>query len=258
MAQFNCRGVEMDGVRQGQGAPLLALHGGGGPASLNACITQLSDSFDVIAPTHPGFGHSPVVENIETVDDLAYLYLDLMDELDLNDVTLMGFSMGGWIAAEIAVRSTARIARLILVDAVGIRVPERDDCEIVDLFSIHPSKMPGLAMHDPSHAPKPAEMSDEERLMMHRARESLVRYGWEPYLHNPKLRGRLHRVDVPTLLIWGESDGIVPVAYGEAFRDSIPGSALQIIKEAGHQPQAEQTDKFVATVVEFTTAAQAA
>ncbi|MDA0241192.1 MAG: alpha/beta hydrolase [Proteobacteria bacterium] len=258
MVKFNCRGIELDGTRQGKGPALLALHGGGGPGSVIAGNQKLAETFEVIAPTHPGFGHSPVADRIQSVEDLSYLYLDLMDALDLRDVTLMGFSLGGWIAAEMAVKNTTRIARLILVDAVGIRVPDRADCEIADVFFTHPSKMPALAFHDPSQAPNPKSLSDEERLMMYRAREAMARYSWEPYMHNPKLMSRLHRIDVPTLLIWGESDGIVPVAYGEAYRDAIPGAQLTVIGEAGHQPQAEQTDKFVAEVLSFAAPATAA
>lgn len=256
MTTFKYRSIEMDGTRQGSGPPMFILHGGGGPGSLAGCIPQLSDNFDVIAPTHPGFGHSPIVDNIETVDDLSYLYLDLLEDMDLREVTLMGFSMGGWIACEMAVKTTARLSRLILVDAVGIHVPDRPDCEITDVFFTHPSKIPSLAFHDPSLAADLKSLSEDERLMMHRSREAMARYAWEPYLHNPKLMDRLHRVDVPTLLIWGESDGIVPLAYGEVFRNAIPGAKLSVISEAGHQPQAEQTAKFIAEVAEFSSIAE--
>jgi len=258
MGVFDCRGVELDGIRTGDGPPLLMLHGAGGPGSLGPAIAKLADQFEVLAPHHPGFGGSPTVDEISSVDDLSYLYLDLLDELDLSGVTLMGFSMGGWTACEIAVKSTARVARLILVDPVGIRVDGRPDCEIADIFNVHPSKMPELVFHDPSLAVLPADMNEEQQLLAEQAKVAAVRYTWEPYMHNPKLRGRLHRIDVPTLLIWGASDGIVMVAYGEEYTSSIPGARMVVIDKAGHQPHLEQTDRFVSEVLTFAQPALAA
>ena len=258
MATFACNGIEMDGTRDGDGPPLLALHGGGGPGSLTACCGALAGSFDVLAPTHPGFGQSPLADGIDSVDDLAYLYMDLMDTLDLRDVTLMGFSMGGWLAAEIAVRSTARLARVILVDAVGIKTGDREERTMVDVFGVRPAKIVELAFHDPKFAVNPTDLSDEEFLVLNRNREALARYTWSPYMHNPKLRQRLHRIDVPTMVLWGESDGLVPVAYGKAYCEAIGSAEMVVIPKAGHQPQVEQLDEFVGHVTRFAAAAAAA
>lgn len=238
-------------ARAGAGPPLLLLHGGSGPLDRAPFFAKLSESFEVIAPTHPGFAATRLPDDCDTVDDLAYLYLDLMASLDLRDAVLMGFSMGGWVAAEIAVKSTARLARLILVDAVGIKVGDRETRDIADLFIRSQDEINRLVFHDPASAPDPSTMSEEDQRHQAYNRQSLALYGWEPYLHNPKLAGRLHRVDVPTLLIWGESDGVVTPEYGAAYRDLIPEAQLVVIPEAGHVPQIEQADAFVGHVLGF-------
>ncbi len=242
---------ELRTIRAGEGPPMLLLHGGGGPLDAASFFHALAERFDVIAPTHPGFAGTALPDDCDSVDDLAYLYLDLMDALGLDDVVVMGFSLGGWVAAEIAVKSTARIARLILVDAVGIKVGDSEKRDISEVFIHEPEKLARLAYHDPSRAPDPAKMSEAEQRAHAYNRQSLALYGWEPYLHNPKLKGRLHRIDVPTLLIWGESDGIVTPEYGAAYRDLIAGAELVVVAEAGHAPQLEQPDAFVQHVLDF-------
>ena len=252
MARFNTGGVDMAGSRAGAGPPLLMLHGAGGPASNLRCAEALSEHFDLLAPHHPGFGGSPTAAHIDSVDDLAYLYLDLMSDLGLEQVTLVGFSMGGWLAAEIAVRSTQRIRRLLLVDAVGIKPNGREQRTIADIFALEADEFARLVFPDPeTYAVDPAGLGEDELVMAARNREAMARYCWQPYMHNPKLLGRLHRIDIPTLLIWGASDGLVPVAYGRAYCDAIPGARLAVIPEAGHQPQLEQPDAFVGHVLEF-------
>lgn len=253
MATFNIRGIEMAGTRKGDGPPLLMLHGAGGPASNLACAERLSTRFDVLAPHHPAFGESAVVDDIDSIDDLAYLYLDLLAALDLRDVTLIGFSMGGWLASEIAVRSTERIQRLMLVDAVGIKMNGREDRTIPDIFALPPDQFADLVFHEPAaYTVDPASLSDEDLILNAKNREAAARYCWLPYMHNPKLMGRLHRIDVPTRVVWGESDRLVPIDYGRAYCDAIPGAEWAVIPKAGHQPQLEQTDAFVEQVFEFT------
>jgi pimeloyl-ACP methyl ester carboxylesterase len=251
MSVFKADGVELTGVRKGQGAPLLMLHGAGGPRSILAACDRLSASFSVMAPTHPGFADCPQVDRFDTVDDLAYLYLDLLDEMKLNDVTVMGFSLGGWIACEMAVKATARIGRIILVDAVGVKFGGPDSNEIADLFSIHPSETPKLTYHDPKFAPDPSTFSDQDKLNVQRSAQAFARYTWEPYLHNPKLKQRLHRIDKPVLLVWGENDKIVDVDYGRKFCAAIPGARMVVIPNVGHVPQVEAPEKFDALVADF-------
>lgn len=247
------QGIDLQVIRRGAGPQLLLLHGGGGPQTNLPFFHRLAEHFEVIAPTHPGFAGTPIPEHFDGMDDLVYLYLDLMDALDLRDVILVGISMGGWAAAEIAVRNTSRIAKLILVDAVGIKAGGRDARDIADVFGLPQSDVTKLLFHDPSKAPDPATLTDEQLTEMAANRIALAMYTWEPYMHNPKLRYRLHRIQVPTLLIWGEEDGLVPVAYAEAYRDLIPSAELVVIPRAGHVPQVEQPDLFCNHVNMFTT-----
>ncbi len=247
------QGIDLQVVRQGAGQPLLLLHGGNGPHGHLPFLTRLTERFDVIAPTHPGFAGTAIPEHFDTLDDLVYLYLDLLDVLDLRQVILMGWSMGGWVAAEIAVRNTSRLAQLILVDAVGIKPGDRDTRDIADLFGLPAPDVAKLLFHDPSQAPNLATMTDEQATGLAADRIAHAMYTWDPYMHNPKLRYWLHRIDVPTLLIWGESDGVVPVAYAEAYRQMIPGATLVVIPRAGHLPQVEQPDVVLQHVLAFVT-----
>ena len=245
------QGIDLRVIRRGAGPQLLLLHGGGGPQHDLPFFHKLTEHFDVIAPIHPGFSGSAIPEHFDGMEDLVYLYLDVMDALDLRDVTLMGMSMGGWAAAEIAVRNTSRIANLILVDAVGIKTGGRDTRDIADVFGLPQDEVTRLLFHDPTRAPDPATFTDDQLTDMAANRIALAMYTWEPYMHNPKLRYRLHRIQVPTLLIWGEGDGLVPVAYAEAYRNLIPGAKLVVIPQAGHVPQVEQPDLFCNHVYTF-------
>jgi pimeloyl-ACP methyl ester carboxylesterase len=244
-------GVEIELAREGKGKPMLILHGGSGPTPQAPYVKALAKSFDVLVPGHPGFGTSPLPAHFDHIDDLAYFYLDLMDALDLREVRLMGFSLGGWLAMEIAVKSTARIAKLILVDSVGIKVGGPTDRDIVDIFATAPDQLAKLMFHDPSKAPDPAKFTDEQALIAGRNREAMAVYGWEPYLHDPKLKGRLHRIDVPTLVVWGASDRLVTPSYGRALAGFIPGARFVAIEAAGHGPNMEQPQKFVELVGGF-------
>jgi pimeloyl-ACP methyl ester carboxylesterase len=163
----------------------------------------------------------------------------------------MGFSLGGWITAEMAVKSTARIGRIILVDAVGVKFGGPDSTELADLFSIHPSQAPKYTYHDQKYAPDLATFSDQDKLNKQRSFEAFARYAWEPYLHNPKLKQRLHRIDKPALLIWGEHDKIVDVEYGRKFCAAIPGARMVVIPGVGHVPQVEAPEKFDTLVADF-------
>ena len=244
-------GVPLTYHEFGSGPPILVLHGAGGLPLGAPFLNGLAAHGRVIAPVHPGFGHAPLPDWIDSVDDLAYIYLDFLAALDLRDVTVLGTSLGGWIATEIAVRSTARIARLILGDSVGIKISDRLTRDVVDIFATDPDELTRLGWHDPAKAPDVAALPDEALEIVARNREASALYLWEPYCHNPKLPRRLHRIDVPTLLLWGESDGIVKPDYGRAFAKLIPGAKFEIIAQAGHVPQLEQPDAFVAAVVRF-------
>ena len=244
-------GASVDVVRKGSGQALFILHGGGGPVAAMPFVDRLAESFEVTAPVHPGFAGSAIPDHFDDLQDLVFLYLDLMDALELEDAVMLGISMGGWTAMEIAVMSTARISKLILVDSVGVKVGGREDRDIADVFATPPEELARLFWHDPANAPDPAHMTDAELEMVQANRVALGLYTWQPYMHNPKLPGRLHRIDVPTLVIWGESDGLVTPNYGRALCAMIPGAEMAIIPAAGHSPQAEQPDAFVRHVTSF-------
>tara|TARA_R110002072_G_scaffold2233_10_gene18388 strand:- start:492 stop:1244 length:753 start_codon:yes stop_codon:yes gene_type:complete len=245
------QGQEIDVVRKGSGQPLLLLHGGGGPIAAMPFADRLAEKFEVIAPTHPGFGGSKIPDHFNRIDDLVFLYLDLLDELDLNDVILMGFSMGGWTAVELAVANSTRISKMILVDPVGVKVGGREDRDIADVFALPGEKLAELMFHDTSLAPRPGDMPEDQLQMMAANRIALGVYTWDPYMHNPKLPHRLHRIKMPTHFIWGESDGIVTVDYGRKYAKLIDGATMTVIEKAGHSPQMEQPDAFVEAVFEF-------
>ena len=245
------QGIDVDVVRKGSGQPLLMLHGGGGPIAQLPFADKLAEKFEIIAPTHPGFGGSRIPDKFNRVDDLAFLYLDLMDELDLRDVVLMGFSMGGWTALELATMSSARLSKLVLVDSVGVKVGGREDRDIADVFALPGEKLVQLMFHDPSLAPKPSDLPDAQLQMMAANRIALGVYTWDPYMHNPKLPQRPHRVTVPTHFVWGASDGLVTVDYGRKFCALIKGATMTVIEKAGHSPQLEQPDAFVDAVLAF-------
>lgn len=245
-------GVRLELIERGSGRPLLLLHPAIGIKATDAVIDRLARSFRVLAPSHPGFGRSELPRGMTTVDDLAYFYLDLLDALDLRDAVVAGISFGGWIAAEIAVKSTERIAQLVLADAVGIKLGDREHRDIADVFTLKQSDVDRLAYHDPAVAAVDhATISDEDALIMFRNREATALFAWSPYMYDPKLAGRLHRIRVPTLVLWGASDRIVAPDYGRAYAGLIPGAQFELIEQAGHYPHRERPDLFAQRIVDF-------
>ena len=244
-------GVDLQIVRKGSGPQVLLLHSGGGPVDHLPFFDRLAKHYEVMQPVHPGFAGTAIPEHFDNLQDLIFLYLDLIDSLDLNDAILMGFSMGGWAAAEIAVMNTQRFSKMVLVDSVGVKPGGPFDRDIADVFALPPAEQLRVAWHDPSKAPDTATMTDDELQTLAADRIALGFYTWEPYMHNPKLPGRLHRIDIPTLLIWGESDGIVTPRYGRAFCDMIPGARMVVIPKAGHSPHLEQPEEFLKHFLKF-------
>ena len=244
-------GVDLQVVRRGSGPQILMLHGGEGPIDQFPFFERMAERYEIIQPVHPGFGGTPIPEQFDNLQDLIFLYLDLIDLLDLSEAILLGFSMGGWAAAEIAVMNTQRFSKLVLVDSVGVKPGGPFDRDIADVFALSPAEQMRITWHDPSKAPDPATMTNDELQMLAANRVALGLYTWEPYMHNPKLPYRLHRIDIPTLLIWGESDGIVSPKYGQAFCDMIPGAGMVVIPNAGHVPHIEQPERFVEQFLQF-------
>ena len=248
-------GVDLELAESGRGAPLLFLHAGHPTGRLKPdapVLRHLSEHFRVIAPTHPGFGHTPAPEQLNTVDDLAYLYLDLLDAMNLRDVTLVGVSFGGWIAAAMAIKSTERLARVVLANPVGIKVGGRESRDIADIYSIFDKQIAELAYADASLGiPDKAGLSEDEFLFMAHSRESTARYAWSPYMHDPKLKGRLHRIHVPTLVLWGTADRIVTSGYGRAYAEAIPSARYLELPGVGHFPHLEKPELLARHVAAF-------
>jgi pimeloyl-ACP methyl ester carboxylesterase len=245
-------GIYLELIERGQGAPLLYLHGGGGIAPDLGFLDLLAKTRRVIAPSHPGFGKSSLPDWLDSVDDIAHIYLELMDHLDLTRMDIVGFSIGGWIAAEIATKVPERLNRLVLIGPVGVKTGTPDKLDIPDVFAMPREKLDRLRFHDPAkHAADLSAVPDDELLTVARNRETLALLTWEPYMHNPKLTHRLHRVNVPALLIRGASDGIVSAEYLERYAALFPDARIDTIAAAGHLPQVEQPTGTAAKVLQF-------
>jgi pimeloyl-ACP methyl ester carboxylesterase len=246
-------GVDVHTWVGGQGDPLLVLHGAGGNRGFTRSMTTLAARFTVWAPTHPGFGRSGDAEWMDGVDDLARFHLWFIDAAGLGRPHVMGHSIGGWTAAEMAAMSPGSIDRLVLVAPVGLK-PETG--EILDIFFHSPQELRDLTVHDPKtipewdelfgRAPTPAELEIVER-----NREMTARLTWKPYMHNPRLERFLPRVTNPTLIVWGREDRIVPVACGEQYRRLLPRATLAVLEKCGHLPPIEQPDPFARLVIDF-------
>ena len=184
--------------------------------------------------------------------DLAYFYLDLLEAHDLKDVTLVGSSLGGFVALEIAIKASPRVKRLVLADSYGVKFGKPTDREIADVFAQPPGELARLSYHDPAlGAFDGTKLTDEEAYIFARNREAAVRYGWSPYMHDVKMRARLHRVQVPTLVLWGASDGVVKPDYGRALTEAIKGARFELIERCGHYPHIERPDVFAQKILAF-------
>ena len=244
--------TSLEVIERGEGRPLLFLHAGEGLAPERPWLDLLGSRYRVIAPWHPGWDNSPLLEGMGVVDDLAYLYLDLAAELELDDAVLVGACFGGWVAAEIMVRSTARFSRLVLVDPLGVKFSGRDERDITDMHALPRAEYLELAWADPAKGEVDfAALPDSELAAIVRGREAFALYGWKPYMHNPRLKRWLHRIDRPTLLLWGAEDRIVTPAYGASWRQAIPNARLELIVGAGHFPHWEQPEAFVDRLAAF-------
>jgi pimeloyl-ACP methyl ester carboxylesterase len=247
-SMMEVRGTRIRVLRGGSGPPLLFLHGASGHIGWLPFLERLSQRFDVLLPEHPGFGRSDDPAWLDRPSDLAYFYLDLMEAMNLDGVHLMGTSLGGWICAELAVRNTVRLASLTLICAVGITA---GGAPIDDMFRLSPEENARRFYFDPDRVRRRLEafaLADPRSLV--RNRSTVVRLAYPDFV-NPELAKWLHRVDVPSLLIWGEQDGLVPPRFGEAYRAYLPNAQLVVIPRAAHAPFEEDPDAFLAAFDNF-------
>lgn len=245
-------GIDIELFAGGNGAPLLLLHGARGFAPDQPYVGLLTQRRRLLAPSHPGFGASGLPLWLDSIDDIAHLYLELMDRRNLDRVDIVGCSLGGWLAAEIATKTPERIGRLALVGPVGIKIGPSDKLDIPDIFAMSQDKVARLAFHDVEKGKLDvAQMTDEQLMIVARNRETTALLTWEPWMHNPKLRHRLHRITAPTLFIRGASDGLVSQSYVEGYAKLIPDARVATIAAAGHAPQLEQPEEFVRVLFAF-------
>jgi len=249
MERIDVGEVSIEALVHGAGRPLLFLHGIDYFAQQVPFLYRLADNFRVIAPRHPGFGATRRPQWMRTVGDIAYLYLDMLDRLALDHVILVGSSFGGWVALEMAVRSTARLGGLVLIDTLGLKFGARDEPEITDIFALSAEEVIKHNFADPAKAPDYATIDDAALEEVARDREAAALYGWRPFMHNPSLRHWLHRAKVPSLVVWGEQDRVVRPSYGAHLTQLLQNARFLPIAAAGHYPQIEEPER-VATAIE--------
>lgn len=249
--QVDIRGLQLELIVKGKGAPLLFLHGMEGVESCAKIIDLLARDFTVYAPSHPGFGASELPRAFSTIDDLAYFYLDLLEHFDLQDVTVAGFSFGGWLAAEILVKNSSRVAKLVLGAPLGLRTAERRENQVTDLFMLDPKQVDAtLQVSAPANV-NLAELPEPALERIARNAEAVSLFGWSPYLYNPKLHLRLHRIDVPTLVLWGEKDRFAPLDYAKSFVAKLPNGRLETLADCGHRIYVDRPDAAASAIVKF-------
>ena len=238
----------------GSGEPLLFLHGAGGLFEPYPALEQLGRDFKVIAPHLPGYGESTGGEKIDDVIDAALFYHQLMDDLHLDNAYIVGESMGGMLAAEVAALDVHRARKLVLVAPAGFWI---DEHPIPDFFAADAKELPGLLFHDPNSPVAQAMMKMPEdreqmaQMYVERVKRMTMagKFLWP--IPDRKLKKRAYRIAAPTLLVWGASDRLIPPVYAGVFKSHIRNCSEAIIPEAGHAIIHEQTQKFCDTVKKF-------
>lgn len=235
------RGINVRMLTGGSGPTLLFLHGANGLPQWLPFFEQLSAKCHVMIPEHPGFGASDNPDSIRNIADLAIYYLDLLDGLKDERVHLVGQSLGGWIAAEVAARNCTSLASLTLLAPAGLRVkgvPSGDN------FIWDPEESVRNLYHDQSIADRllATSLSPEDADLALNNRYATAKFGWEPRWYNPGLHGWLHRVSVPSLVVWGENDKLFPVRYAARWGELLPKATVEILPACGHVPAVEKPD----------------
>ncbi len=247
-------GVELHLKKGGSGDPLLLLTDEIGHLGTLRYQEELAQDYTVYIPSHPGFGPTPRLDWIMNMRDLAGWYLMALEELGIGQVNIIGFSLGGWLAAEMATMDPKQFNRLALVGALGVLPPEG---YIYDVFLEVPGNCITTCFHDPESVPEfkeilPDQPAPEQAQAWEIAREEACRLGWKPYMYYPGLPNLLPRLkDLPTMIVWGREDEFVPLSAGRLYHQSIPGSRLEVLDNCGHMPQVEKRDEFLGLVRRF-------
>jgi pimeloyl-ACP methyl ester carboxylesterase len=236
----------------GEGPPLLYLHSAGGETEWMPFHEQLARHFTVYLPAHPGFADSKGLEQVRDICDYAWHYVDLIRDLKLGPVPVVGFSLGGWTGLELAILRPQLVKKLVIVNSAGVRVPE---APMGEFFVDDLAKLRQLLFYDQNDPSislaMPQSLDDPRIIHWLRAREATARVAWNPYLHNPRLPQNLSRIECPTLVLWGRHDKLLPLGIGEYYAKSIPNARLEIVENCGHMLPFEKTEEFVAKTVEF-------
>lgn len=239
-------GVRLEVNRMGRGRPLLMLYSEEALELEAPILDTLAKQYELIIPSPPGFGRSERPDWVTSPDDISYLYLDVVEKLAINDLLVIGISLGGWIAAEMATKDDSFISKLVLVSPYGVKFGGPTERDIADIWMLPPDELLQRKWSDPAKGTRDFKaMPDDALAIVARNNESFARFCWEPYMHNPRLQHRLHRVQVPTLLVCGANDGITPPSYAAKYAGLIPGSEMVTIPQAGHYPHLEQPEKFL-------------
>ena len=243
---------ELNGGSATQGRPILFLHSGQGYDPWQGFATELAGARRLVAPSHPGFGKSGLPDWLDSIDDVSHIYLELLDRLDLDQIDVVACSVGGWIAADMASKVPRRFRHLVLIGPVGVKTGPADKLDIPDLFAMPQTEVDKLVFRDPAAmAADIGKLPDAALAGVFRNREALALLVWEPWMHNPKLKHRLHRVEAPTLFVRGDSDGVVSDAYLQAYAKLLPNARTQTIAGAGHLPHLEQPQALKAAIGTF-------
>ncbi len=248
-SRIKINGCEISLKRGGSGESMLYLHGAAGAGSWMPFMEILAGSFDLIVPEHPGFGASETPDWLDNIHDLAYFYLDFLKELDLRDVHLAGGSLGGWTALELAARCTFRLKSLTVCSPGGIYVK---GLPLEDAFLWNAEESIRNLFHNQEIADRLLERSqtEEEKNVAMKNHFTTAKLTWSPRNHDPHLYKWLHRIDVPTHIIWGKQDKLLPVEYAEEYRKLIPDSRVTLFDECGHLPHTEKTADYCKAIVD--------
>jgi pimeloyl-ACP methyl ester carboxylesterase len=236
----------------GSGPPLLYLHSAGGETDWMPFHEGLAKHFTVYLPAHPGFADSQGLDQVRDIYDYAWHYVDLLSELKLARVPVVGFSLGAWTAVELAILRPALVSKLALVNAAGLRIA---DSPMAEFFIDDLSKLKKLLFFDQNDPciplAMPKSLDDARIIQWLKAREATARVGWNPYLHNPRLPAHLRRVECPALVLWGRNDKLIPLTHGEYYANNLPNARLEVIDHCGHMLPFEKTTEFVERVSRF-------